>query len=57
MPLVAVVMGSKSDAETVQPMLDILKQLKIDFEVSVISTAPEPGEGEGICPRSPQAEY
>ena len=37
MPLVGVVMGSKSDAETLQPALDILKQLGIDHEVSIIS--------------------
>jgi 5-(carboxyamino)imidazole ribonucleotide mutase len=30
-------MGSKSDAETLQPALDILKQLGIDHEVSIIS--------------------
>jgi 5-(carboxyamino)imidazole ribonucleotide mutase len=30
-------MGSKSDAETVQPMLDILKQLSVEHEVNVIS--------------------
>jgi len=37
MPLVAVVMGSKSDAEAMQPTLDTLKGLGIDYEVSVIS--------------------
>ena len=37
MPLVAVVMGSKSDAEAMQPALDVLTQLGIDYEVSVIS--------------------
>ena len=37
MPLVAVVMGSKSDTEAVQPTLDTLKALGIDYEVSVIS--------------------
>jgi 5-(carboxyamino)imidazole ribonucleotide mutase len=37
MPLVAVVMGSKSDAEAIQPTLDILKALGIEHEVSVIS--------------------
>jgi len=37
MPLVAVVMGSKSDTETMQPALEILKALGIDYEVSVIS--------------------
>ena len=37
MPLVGVVMGSKSDAEAVQPVLDTLNELGIDFEVNVIS--------------------
>src|SRR4030042_453679 len=37
MPLVAVIMGSKSDTETLQPALDILKQLGIEHEVSIIS--------------------
>ncbi len=42
MPLVGVVMGSKSDAETLQHMLDILKQLGIDHEVNVISAHRNP---------------
>ncbi len=37
MPLVAVVMGSKSDTEAMQPTLDVLKELGIDYEVNVIS--------------------
>ncbi len=37
MPLVAVVMGSKSDAEAIKPTLNILTQLGIDHEVNVIS--------------------
>ncbi|MBI2849675.1 MAG: 5-(carboxyamino)imidazole ribonucleotide mutase [Chloroflexi bacterium] len=37
MPLVGVVMGSKSDTEAVQPMLETLKELGIDCEVNVIS--------------------
>ncbi len=37
MPLVGVVMGSKSDAETVQPALNVLKELGIEHEVNVIS--------------------
>jgi 5-(carboxyamino)imidazole ribonucleotide mutase len=37
MPLVGVVMGSKSDAETLQSTLDILEQLGIEHEVNVIS--------------------
>jgi 5-(carboxyamino)imidazole ribonucleotide mutase len=37
MPLVAVVMGSKSDSEAVQPCLDTLAKLGIEYEVNVIS--------------------
>lgn len=37
MPTVGVVMGSKSDNEAVQPALDILKELGIEYEVNVIS--------------------
>ena len=37
MPLVGVVMGSNSDAETLQPALDILEQFNIEHEVNVIS--------------------
>jgi 5-(carboxyamino)imidazole ribonucleotide mutase len=37
MPLVAVVMGSKSDAEAIKPTLDILDALNIEHEVNVIS--------------------
>lgn len=37
MPLVGVVMGSRSDMDTVQPALDILKTMGIEYEVSVIS--------------------
>jgi 5-(carboxyamino)imidazole ribonucleotide mutase len=37
MPLVGVVMGSKSDAEALQPALEVLTQLDIDHEVNVIS--------------------
>ncbi|MFH1015375.1 MAG: 5-(carboxyamino)imidazole ribonucleotide mutase [Chloroflexota bacterium] len=37
MPLVAVVMGSKSDTEALKPTLEVLNQLGIDYEVNVIS--------------------
>jgi len=37
MPLVGVVMGSKSDAAIMQSALDILNQLGVDHEVNVIS--------------------
>jgi len=42
MPLVAVVMGSKSDTEAMQPTLDVLTQLGIDYEVNVISAHRNP---------------
>jgi len=44
MALVGVVMGSKSDTESMQPGLDILKELGIDFEVNVISAHRTPGK-------------
>ena len=37
MPLIAIVMGSKSDSEVMQPALDILTGFGIDYESSVIS--------------------
>ncbi len=54
MPLVGVVMGSKSDAEVVQLTLDVLKELGIDYEVSVISAhrTPEKARQYGLAARS-----
>ena len=54
MPLVGVVMGSKSDTEAVQPTLDVLKELGIDYEVSVISAhrTPEKARQYGLEVRS-----
>ncbi len=54
MPLVAVVMGSKSDAEAMQPTLDVLKELGIDYEVNVISAhrTPEKARQFGLAARS-----
>jgi 5-(carboxyamino)imidazole ribonucleotide mutase len=37
MPLVSLVMGSKSDSEMLQPAIDILKEFGIDCDVQVIS--------------------
>jgi 5-(carboxyamino)imidazole ribonucleotide mutase len=37
MPTVAIVMGSKSDTEMMQPAVDILKGFGIDCEVNIIS--------------------
>lgn len=53
MPLVAVVMGSKSDETAVQPALDALTELGIDHEVSVISAhrTPEKARQFGLSAR------
>jgi 5-(carboxyamino)imidazole ribonucleotide mutase len=57
MALVGVVIGSKTDTELIQPALDTLKQLGIDYELSVISAHRKPekvreygleAEGKGI---------
>jgi 5-(carboxyamino)imidazole ribonucleotide mutase len=42
MPLVAIVMGSKSDADLMQPTAEVLSRLGIDYEVSVISAHRNP---------------
>ena len=42
MPLVGVVMGSKSDAEVMQGALDVLTSLGIDHEVNIISAHRNP---------------
>ena len=42
MALVGVVIGSKTDTELIQPALDMLKQLGIDYEFSVISAHRNP---------------
>jgi 5-(carboxyamino)imidazole ribonucleotide mutase len=54
MPLVAVVMGSKSDTEAMQPTLEVLIHLGIDYEVSVISAhrTPEKARQYGLAARS-----
>ncbi|MBA7633605.1 N5-carboxyaminoimidazole ribonucleotide mutase [subsurface metagenome] len=51
MPLVAVVMGSQSDAEALKPTLEILTQLGIDYEVNVISAhrTPEKARQYGLA--------
>jgi 5-(carboxyamino)imidazole ribonucleotide mutase len=54
MPLVAVVMGSKSDTEAIQPCMDILSKLGIQHEVNVISAhrTPEKARAFGQGARS-----
>ncbi len=53
MPLVAVVMGSKSDTEAVQPTLEVLDKLGIDYEVKVISAHRNPDKARefGVAAR------
>ncbi len=53
MPKVAVIMGSKSDAEIVKPALDILDQMGIEHELKVISAhrTPEQARQFGISAR------
>src|SRR3954464_4869908 len=36
-PLVAVIMGSRSDLKVMQPALDVLDELKVPYEASVVS--------------------
>jgi 5-(carboxyamino)imidazole ribonucleotide mutase len=42
MALVGVVIGSKTDTEPIQPALDMLKQLDIDYELFIISAHRKP---------------
>ena len=53
MPKVAIVMGSKSDAETIQPAMDTLEKLGIEYEVKVISAhrTPEKARQYGMSAR------
>jgi len=50
LPLVGIVMGSKSDATAMQPAIDMLKELGVEFEVSVISAhrTPEKAREYGL---------
>jgi len=50
MPLIGVVMGSKTDTEALKPTLEILTQLGINYEVNVISAhrTPEKAKQYGL---------
>lgn len=54
MPLVAVVMGSKTDAPAVQPALDVLSQLGVSHEIVVLSAHrnPEKARDFGLSAQS-----
>jgi 5-(carboxyamino)imidazole ribonucleotide mutase len=49
MPNVAIVIGSKSDTELMQPALDILKDFGIECEVSVISAHRTPDKARDFA--------
>jgi len=53
MPLVGIVMGSKSDAELMKPAVEVLDQLGVEHEVSVISAhrTPEKAREYGVTAR------
>src|SRR3972149_5521336 len=53
MPLVGIVMGSKSDAGLIQPALEALDELGIEYEVSVLSAhrTPEKARRYGLSAR------
>jgi 5-(carboxyamino)imidazole ribonucleotide mutase len=42
MPLVAIVIGSKTDEPLIQPALDMLKELGIEYEFSILSAHRNP---------------
>jgi len=42
MPLVGIVIGSKTDEPHIQPALDMLKQLNIEYEFSILSAHRNP---------------
>jgi len=50
MPLVGIVIGSKSDRESLQPALDILQEFGISYEINVISAhrTPEKARQYGL---------
>lgn len=50
MPLVGIVMGSESDANLMKPALQVLEQLGIEYEVSIISAhrTPEKAREYGL---------
>jgi len=53
MPLVGIVMGSKSDADVMQSTQDVLDEMGIEYEVSVISAhrTPDKARDYGVSAR------
>jgi 5-(carboxyamino)imidazole ribonucleotide mutase len=50
MPKVGIVLGSKSDIDAIEPAVDILKQMDIDYELNIISAhrTPEKARKYGL---------
>ena len=57
MPLVALVMGSKSDAEAMEPTQEVLQTLGIDYEVSVISAHRNPEKARQFALAAQSRDY
>ena len=49
MPLIGIVIGSKTDEPLIQPALDMLKQLDIKYELSIISAHRNPEKIREYC--------
>lgn len=54
MPLVGVVIGSKSDAQVMQPALDTLVELGIEYEVNIISAHRTPEKAREYAQKARQ---
>ncbi len=52
--LISIIMGSRSDLETVQSAMDLLKEFKADFEVRVLSAHRTPEELEKYVEEAPK---
>ncbi|ACZ61875.1 MULTISPECIES: 5-(carboxyamino)imidazole ribonucleotide mutase [Dehalococcoides] len=53
MPLVSIVMGSKSDAEVMKPTEEILEKMGISFETLVMSAHRTPEKVQEFCLNAP----
>ena len=42
--IIAVVMGSRSDSQTIQPCLDMLEDFAVAYELMVLSAHRQPGK-------------
>ena len=54
MPKVAVLMGSKTDADTIQLTLDVLTQMGVDYDVKIISAHRTPEKARNFAQNARQ---